>query len=108
MTEETEEIGTQPEEDTATASDVEATAPEEAPGHEETPASGIDETEVARLVAEAEERGYLRGRNEAIAERMEQPALWENTAGQPSTADDDRDADYASLFLSELRPGVWD
>lgn len=108
MTEETEEIGTQPEEETATASDVEATAPEESPEHEETPASGIDETEVARLVAEAEERGYLHGRNEAIAERMEQPALWENTAGQPSPAADDRAADYASLFLSELRPGVWD
>ncbi len=82
----------------ASAPSVDATPPEPTP---ETP-----DTEA--LIAEAEQRGYLRGLNEQIARHMQQPALWENERRPPAEPSADTDGDYASLFLSALRPGVWD
>lgn len=69
--------------------------------------------QVLAMIAEAEERGYRRGRNEAIAERMRAPGLLQNPVrtaagnmGGSDSANDDKG--YESLFLSGLRPGVWD
>ncbi len=75
--------------------------------HEEPTAaagSAPDEEEVARLVAEAEQRGYLRGRNEKIAMEMRSPSLWE------TIRDDDQPDDDAEppAILRYLRPSVWD
>lgn len=59
-----------------------------------------------RLIAEAEQRGYLRGRNEAISEAMTTRPLWENSRLTEARALEQPDP--ASLFLSRLRPDVWD
>lgn len=62
-------------------------------------------SDIDNLLAEAEQRGYLRGRNEAAAEMMNRPAMWQpvdpsGTAGRITAATD--------AFLSGLKPGVWD
>lgn len=58
------------------------------------------------LLAEAEQRGYLRGRNEAAAEMMARPAMWQPVAPTASPAEHLTVA--TESFLSGLRPGVWD
>ncbi len=64
-------------------------------------AAAVPVDEVERLVAEAEQRGYLRGRNETIeAEVMPAPA--------PSAADDSTVGESCPSFLAHLRPGFWD
>lgn len=64
-------------------------------------AAAVPIDEVERLVAEAEQRGYLRGRNETIeAEVMPAPA--------PSAADDSTVGESCPSFLAHLRPGFWD
>ncbi len=84
------------------------TAPDDTP---EAPADELS-PEIITMIAEAEHRGYLRGRNEAIAERMRSPALLQNparmAADSPSSGANTDDDPYSSLFLSRLRPGVWD
>lgn len=62
--------------------------------------------DVERLVAEAEQRGYLRGRNEAAAESMNRTALLENVRLTEARALEAPDP--TSLFLTRLRPDVWD
>ncbi len=59
--------------------------------------------DMARLIEEAEQRGYLRGRNEKIAE----------TIGLPDEiADPKNDNEYSEepcpSFLAHIRPGFWD
>lgn len=84
-------------------------APGDPPGPTTPPApeQGADEADpdIATLIAEAEQRGYLRGRNEAASEMMERPAMW-----QPACPDSPagRLTSAADSFLSGLRPGVWD
>lgn len=65
--------------------------------------------EVARLVAEAEQRGYLRGLNENAREMMGRPALLENPRVR-TTPEKEREAcqTFASRFLTRLPRGVWD
>jgi len=67
---------------------------------------GVPQAEVNRLVAEAEARGYLRGRNESVAESLDTPRLWEN----PRRTEMEREcaSGLADEFLARLRPGVWD
>lgn len=69
----------------------------------------VSAEEVARLVAEAEQRGYLRGLNENAREMMGRPALLENPRVR-TAPDKDRDAcqTFASRFLTRLPRGVWD
>lgn len=69
----------------------------------------VSAEEVARLVAEAEQRGYLRGLNENAREMMGRPALLENPRVR-TAPDKDRDAcqTFASRFLTRLSRGVWD
>lgn len=62
--------------------------------------------DIEALLAEAEQRGYLRGRNEAIEASMRTPALLENSRLTRARALEEPDP--ASLFLSRIRPGVWD
>lgn len=83
----------------------EAPAPAEAPeSHESTETP--EATDIEALLAEAEQRGYLRGRNEAIEASMHTPALLENSRLTRARALEAPDP--ASLFLSRIRPGVWD
>lgn len=93
--------------ETAADEGAEESAPEAANEPAEKGAEVIDSAEsmtmeeVERLVAEAEQRGYLRGRNETIeAEVMPAPA--------PSAADDSTVGESCPSFLAHLRPGFWD
>lgn len=105
-----EQSVTAPAEAEETAGPAAEESPAETPAEEPTPepAPAID---VDALVAEAEERGYRRGINEAIERQMNGPALFDDlarrrNAGQQPTADE---ADsLASGFLTGIRPGVWD
>ena len=56
-------------------------------------------TDLTRLLEEAEQRGYLRGRNEVISETVMQPS-------ELSAESDDEDS-YPS-FLAHIRPGFWE
>lgn len=56
-----------------------------------------DPADLSRLLDEAEQRGYLRGRNEAITEQISRPGLWE----EPDTSS-------RVTILDNLRPGIWD
>lgn len=51
--------------------------------------------DIARLISEAEQRGYIRGRNESIDSLV---------------IDDDNisDDDSCPSFLAHIRPGFWD
>lgn len=83
----------------------EAPAPAEAPESHESPETP-KAPDIEALLAEAEQRGYLRGRNEAIEASMHTPALLENSRLTRARALEAPDP--ASLFLSRIRPGVWD
>ena len=54
-------------------------------------------TDVEAMLAEAEQRGYLRGRNEAIAEQIDRPGLWEET-----------DSPKGVSILDNISPGILD
>lgn len=93
--------------ETAADEAAEESAPEAANESDEKAAevtaavAAIPVDEVERLVSEAEQRGYLRGRNETIeAEVMPAPA--------PSAADDSTVGESCPSFLAHLRPGFWD
>lgn len=103
--EETGAEETQPETTPEADAAEEAAAPAESPesnDSSETP----EATDIEALLAEAEQRGYLRGRNEAIEASMHTPALLENS--RLTRARELEAPDPASLFLSRIRPGVWD
>lgn len=65
---------------------------------------GADATgDIEARIAEAEERGYLRGRNERIEELMKEPG----SAGEtPTLQPGDELAEV--LILNNLRPSVWE
>lgn len=60
------------------------------------PPAPIAADEHQRLIAEAEQRGYLRGRNEAITSRLDSPQLLEEPEEPVSVS-----------ILGNLRPSVW-
>lgn len=69
---------------------------------------GPDAAKIEAMIAEAEQRGYLRARNEMAAKAMEQPSLLCNPL-RPLPANDGGDSrDLAAGFLSRLPRGVWD
>lgn len=89
--------------DTEWAEPVSETDPE--PGTD----SDKEHTDIEKLIAEAEQRGYLRALNERAHAEMSKPVLLENLnrregAGQAA----ETPAGLASGFLSTLTPGVWD
>lgn len=67
----------------------------------ESPAPSADE--LAAMLAEAEQRGYLRGRNEQIELAMRAPSLWHESA--PPC--DDAAEELQPAILANLRPSVW-
>lgn len=72
-------------------------------------ASQAAEPDIARLLADAEQRGYLRGLNERAAQAMDTPRLWANPrrmAQEEQLAAEADDPDFG--FLTHIRPGVWD
>lgn len=59
--------------------------------------------ELERLIAEAEERGYRRGRNESISRLMEHPAHVDpELDNMPGTGEPE------ILILANIRPSIWD
>lgn len=72
-------------------------------------ASQTAEPDIARLLADAEQRGYLRGLNERAAQAMDTPRLWANPrrmVQEEQLAAEADDPDFG--FLTHIRPGVWD
>ncbi len=66
------------------------------------------EDSLEQLIAEAEQRGYIRGRNERIAETMNLPAVLENPLRQHLSDSTPPDSGLVAEFLSDIRPSVWD
>lgn len=85
---------------------TESTEPTE-PQPAEPQAAAVSQDEVARLVAEAEQRGYLRALNERARQQMDRPALFENPARRRQASVPEAD-NLVSAFLSRLPRGVWD
>lgn len=56
----------------------------------------------ATAIAEAEQRGYLKARNELATKEMARMGIWQT----PQSAVDNPGDDAA--FLSRVRPSVWD
>lgn len=74
-----------------------------------TPAASSPDDFEARI-AEAETRGYFRGRNERITELMREPAIFERQAapaGRPSK-DEDWQGDSQPMILNNPRVSIWD
>lgn len=60
--------------------------------------------DVEKLIAEAEQRGYLRGVNEQIEKRMARPGLLEIAVGDADKTENPR----RCQILNVVRPCVWD
>lgn len=85
----------QPETPQAEEAETEA-APEEAP-------AAPTPEEIEQMVAEAEQRGYLRGRNEQIEQLMEAPTGYETeTLGEGGHLKGE------PMILGNLKPSIWD
>lgn len=65
-------------------------------------ADPADDPEVRRLIDEAEQRGYLRGRNDNIDE------LISTRFAASSPFSDDDPIESCPSFLAHIRPGFWD
>lgn len=69
---------------------------------EEAPAVPTPE-EIEQMMAEAEQRGYLRGRNEQIEQLMEAPTGYETeTLGEGGHLQGE------PMILGNLKPSIWD
>ena len=69
---------------------------------EEAPAVPTPE-EIEQMMAEAEQRGYLRGRNEQIEQPMEAPTGYETeTLGEGGHLQGE------PMILGNLKPSIWD
>ena len=90
-----EATGTKEQEETLTTEPTETTTEE--------PEPILTHEEMKRLVNEAEERGYLRGRNEAVDVLMERPDH-EAAARMPEIQDEEDPV----MILRQMRRSVWD
>lgn len=98
-------LGMENEQAQAAAEPVDTERPEPASDADSDP----EQPDIEKLIAEAEQRGYLRALNERAHAEMSKPVLLENLnrrggAGQAA----ETPAGLASGFLSTLTPGVWD
>lgn len=55
------------------------------------------------LLKDAEQRGYLRGRNEQIEVKMREPGEWQGIAGEPGGS-----SSTETTILNHLRRSVWE
>lgn len=77
------------------------------PVNEQSPASSPPLTpEVEAMIAEAESRGYHRGRNESIANLMASPGDTDPSLSCDANNGDDDDSNI--LILNTFRPSIWD
>ncbi len=83
----------------------EANPPSEAVDEVSEPDLASDPRVVA-LCNEAEQRGYLRGRNEKIEELMAQPGLFQPLTPASSTGSSSAQSEV--LILNNMRPSIWD
>lgn len=70
--------------------------------------TGVDASEVQRLVAEADRRGYLRALNEMARAELDKPRLFENPSLTGMRAETRESSTPASRFLTSLPRRVWD
>lgn len=87
---------------TPEAKDAAVSAPTGASSESSAPDAGA----LAASLAEAEERGYRRGREEVLAEIVTDRGMWQPVGYPASPAG--RMIRAADGFLSGLRPGVWE
>ena len=62
-----------------------------------------EKPDLEALLAEAERKGYLKGRNERIEELMKEPRMFQELTGPKSSAPQTEES-----FLANLRPSIWD
>lgn len=81
---------------------------------ENLPSEKFDKETVDAMIADAENRGYLRGRNERISELMRQPAVYERQSA-PTAAesgcmapDGDWTGESRPMILNNPRVSIWD
>lgn len=67
-----------------------------------TNAEAVTPTEVESLVAEAEQRGYVRGRNERIELEMHQPPMWNGDVPESN------ERESQPSILNNMRRSVWE
>lgn len=77
---------------------------QESKGAEEEGNGREEEQEVAAMVAEAEQRGYLRGRNERIEQLMSEPGMLEREERGASLGMDNEEV----KILQRERISIWD
>ena len=65
--------------------------------------SGVQESQLNKLINEAEERGYLRGRNEAIEVKMQEPAEWQSPEDLQAKTHSSN-----TTILNKVRRSVWE
>lgn len=75
----------------------EPASPASAPAPESPAATEPSGPTLAEMLRQAEERGYLRGRNDAITEQLTAPTLLQEPPSQPTVT-----------ILGSIRPSVWD
>lgn len=83
---------------------TETAVPADAPEPE---ATQEEITDIETRLAEAEQRGYLRGRNERIEALMKEPGIFErqSPAGTPAP---DLNPDSSPMILNNPRISIWD
>lgn len=99
----------------APSASIAETDPEAAPTAEETPPCTQPSypPDLEARLAEAETRGYLRGRNERIEQLMREPAIFERQRGHPSipssqASGEEWQADSQPMILNNPRVSIWD
>lgn len=86
--------------------DLEDDAPQSAPEATEPPET--TEADIEARIAEAETRGYLRGRNESIAELMREPAVFERQHAPGTPPPPENREDSQPMILNNPRVSIWD
>lgn len=68
----------------------------------------VSREEMERAVAEAEQRGYMRGRNETMSQPMRRNGIWEQPHRQEEMVPVSEGADDDLVLLRQIRPSIWD
>lgn len=78
------------------------------PAPEATEPPETTEADIEARIAEAETRGYLRGRNESIAELMREPAVFERQHAPGTPPPQENREDSQPMILNNPRVSIWD